>query len=231
MECLRTTRGLLSRYVDGNVPPPERERIERHLAACDSCADAAGEYRYLRNSLRELPRLSPSARLQTELRVLASREQSRRMSRLTLLQKWNTWRDRTALLLNNLMRPLMLPVAGGLGTAVILFGMLVPDFTVEFHPVRNDVPTVLFTQASVKESIPTVISESEVVLMLQVDESGRMIDYRVVTGQHLLQNDSVRRRLETTLLFTQFTPATSFGQPTAGQIRVSFRTNRIEVRG
>jgi hypothetical protein len=33
------------------------------------------------------------------------------------------------------------------------------------------------------------------------------------------------------LLFTQFQPATTFGQPTSGWVRVTFRRTQLEVRG
>jgi hypothetical protein len=33
------------------------------------------------------------------------------------------------------------------------------------------------------------------------------------------------------LLFTEFTPATSFGQPMSSKTRLWFRTSRIDVKG
>jgi hypothetical protein len=64
-----------------------------------------------------------------------------------------------------------------------------------------------------------------------VDEQGRMIDYAVVAGAGVLANAAVRRRLENMLLFTEFTPATSFGQPMTSKMRIWFRTSRIDVKG
>jgi hypothetical protein len=43
--------------------------------------------------------------------------------------------------------------------------------------------------------------------------------------------DQLRRSIENNLLFTTFQPATAFGLPIAGKIRISFRSSRIDVRG
>jgi hypothetical protein len=133
--------------------------------------------------------------------------------------------------INNLMRPLMLPVAGGFASACVLFSIFAPDFAF-VRSVQNDVPTpVLYTHASVSYSMPLAMSGSEIVVDIHVDGSGRMTDYRVVSGQSLLRDHELRRRLESTLLVTQFNPATSFGQPVYGKIRVRLVRNEIEVKG
>ena len=109
--------------------------------------------------------------------------------------------------------------------------MLAPDFAF-VRSVQNDVPTpVLYTQASVSYSVPLAISESEIVLDVHVNTSGRMTDYDVVRGQSLLRDSETRRRLESALLVTQFNPATSFGQPVHGKIRVRLVRDEIEVKG
>jgi hypothetical protein len=233
----------LSRYVDDMASPEEARIIERHLDACNTCSDRVADYRQVRAAMKSMPQVVPSQHLVTRLQVLASREQARRVSRMTFAQKWESWRDRIALSLNNLLRPLAVPVAGGFVSACLLFGMLVPDLTSEFHPVQNDVPAPqIYTEASVNASMldsdringllmPIAINESEIVLDVHLDDQGRMTEYRVVSGQALLRNDLVRRRLESTLLVTQFNPATSFGQPTFGKIRVRLVRNEIDVRG
>ena len=231
MECMNTNRGL-SRYVDGLSSPAERKTIERHLSRCRPCNDRAADFRHVRSALRDLPRLTPSDHLQTRLRVLASRDRVRRVTRLTFAQKWTGFRDRTRLMLHNLMRPLMLPVFGGFASACILFGLLVPDIGREVHPISNDVPApVLFTQASVNYLVPMSISDSEIELDVHVDDSGRMVDYQVLKGQNVLRDDLMRRRLESSLLITQFVPATTFGQPTPGRVRVRVVRDEIDVKG
>jgi len=173
--------------------------------------------------LRSLrPRVPPPG-LTTSLRVLASREQQRRAG--------SDWRDRVRLFGSNLMRPLALPLAGGVFSTVVLFSMwLVPTY-----PMRGastfDVPTVLTTQATIKGTGPVGTTAGDVIVELTIDGQGRMVDYRIVSGRNELTSDAVRRSLENTLLFIEFTPATAFGQPTPGKVRLSLRSSYIDVKG
>ena len=45
----------LSTYVDGQLEPPARDRLEAHIETCSPCRDALGELRALRSALQELP--------------------------------------------------------------------------------------------------------------------------------------------------------------------------------
>ncbi len=69
------------------------------------------------------------------------------------------------------------------------------------------------------------------VVDVNVDGQGRMIDYVVVSGAGSLKNDVLRRSLENTLLFTEFDPATSFGVPMNGKVRLVLRSSSIDVKG
>jgi len=178
--------------------------------------------------LRGLRPLVPPPMLSTSLRVLASRELSRRSGK--------AWLDRLRLFTDNLARPLALPFAGGVFSAVILFSMwLVPTY-----PMRAasgvDVPTGLTTEATVKGTGPIGTTGEDLVVDVTIDGGGRMVDYAIVqfnnvTGRNVLNSAALRRNLENMLLFTEFTPATSFGQPTAGKIRLYLDSSYIDVRG
>ena len=43
----------LSAYLDGELGPEERDRIEAHLRGCDGCARFGGEFRATVRALRE----------------------------------------------------------------------------------------------------------------------------------------------------------------------------------
>ena len=182
-------------------------------------------------ALRSLPAREPQPELQTSLRVIASRERQRRLARRSLGSTIGLWRDRFELFSDNFLRSVALPAVGGLASAVVLFSMcVVPAYPLRAH-TTVDVPTVLTTEVAVKGMAPFFGGGDDVVVDVTVDEQGRMIDYAVVAGATALANASLRRRLENVLLFTEFTPATSFGQPMSSKTRLWFRTSRIDVKG
>jgi hypothetical protein len=169
------------------------------------------------------------------LRVLASREHARRMSRRNFAARVESFRDRMQHVWDNFLSPLALPFTGGVATAIILFSMLVPAYPLKSVSAAGvaavDVPTMLTTGVEVRGTSPFVTSADEVVVDVWVDDQGRMFDYAIVAGASVLANSQLRRRLENMLLFTQFTPATEFGQPTASKVRLRLGSSRIDVRG
>ena len=179
--------------------------------------------------LRSLPaRVSPPG-LTTRLRVLASREFQRRHQ--TAWDRWMLWLGRVGLVGGNMMRPLALPFAGGLFSAVALFTtFLVPNYPLRPEP-GYDVPTMLTTEAFIKNTAPIGAAGGDVVVDVSIDEQGRMVDYIVISGAAILTDAAFRRRLENTLMFTEFVPATSFGVPTSSRIRLSLNSSSVEVKG
>lgn len=179
-------------------------------------------------ALQELPRHTPPGSLSGSLRVLASRERDR-----ILRGPKQALTDRVHLFFDNLMRPLALPFAGGVFSAVVLFSMWV----IPTYPLRGsstaDVPTTLYTQAAVKQTGP-VAATGDVMVDVTVeplpDGTGRMVDYRILSG-NVANNEALRRSIETFLIFTVFQPATALGQPVLGTIRLSLQSSQIDVRG
>lgn len=175
--------------------------------------------------LRQLPARMPPSGLRTSLRVLASRERQR------LLSSRISWRDRFNLSFTNLMRPLALPLAGGIFSTVALFSICLGPM----YPVRaddsSDIPTGLTTAATVKSTAPLAGSCGDVVVDVIVDEAGRMVDYKVVSGFNVLTSAQIRRSLENRLIFTTFEPVTQFGHATSGKLRLYFRNSEVDVKG
>jgi hypothetical protein len=173
----------------------------------------------------------PPAKLQMQLRVIGSREAARRRARASWLQWWNTSRSDLRLFMNNLMRPLAIPTAGGFVAALLLFGALAPSFNVRGASVsaNNDVPTVLYSEPSVKSYLPLGFEDHDIVVELTIDGNGRMIDYSIAGSG--IASPALKRSIENNLLFTLFTPATSFGQPMSGKVRLWFRSSSIDVKG
>src|SRR5215471_12917085 len=185
----------------------------------------------LSRALRSLPGHVPPPELRTRLRVKASKERQRMLNRQTLRQRWTLVEDWIHLNVENVMRPMALPFAGGVFSAVVLFSMWV----VPTYPVRAsstyDIPTMLSTEAEIKGANPVSAANGDIVIDVTVDDQGKMIDYKIVSGERLVQEQGLRRRLENMLLFTEFVPATSFGRPTAARMRLSLHAFRVDVKG
>lgn len=228
MECASVKRRV-SAYLDDAVSSDERRLLKRHLNVCRECALESERYAQLREKLRSLPKCVPPADLTTRLRVVASKV---RMESLGGASPWRRWWDRVELSLRNLMRPLALPAAGGLCSAVFLFSTFVPMFDSTFAlSASGDVPTMLTTQPMLKFMAPVAFANSsDAVVDLQLDDQGQIVDFTIVSAPGG-QSETLRRNIENSLVFTEFWPATTFGRGVAGTIRISFRNTRIDVRG
>ena len=188
--------------------------------------------RALRVAIKGLRKTAPPPGLTTHLRILASRERHRASERRSLAVFWRAWVDRTRLSVHNMMQPFAVPLAGGVFSAIALFSMWVaPAYPVLAHG-GIDVPTNLSTSAAVKFISPVAMSSNaDIVVDILIDGQGRMVEYTVVSG---MLDASSRRSLENMLMFTEFIPATAFGQPGAGRMRLwlnSSRIDRIDVKG
>jgi hypothetical protein len=131
-----------------------------------------------------------------------------------------------------MMRPLALPLAGGLVSAVILFALVVPSF---FAPHRvthiADVPTMLSTEPIFVGMGPFGFSGDEVVVDLTLDSQGRFVEYSIPSGQAWVKDPGARRSVENALLFTRFSPGTTFGRAASSKVRITLRRSFIDVRG
>jgi len=227
MSC-EALRNSLSEYLDDRLAGEEWTRVARHLAECRECEARFRDLSGLRDELRSMAPAAVPSRLRTQLQVLASRERARWNATRTLPVALRYWSVNIKLAIDNLMRPLAVPLAGGLASALLLFGLLVP--TLGFKPVvmMNDVPTRFYTAATLIEAAPTSIHEDEAVVAVLVDARGQAMDYSVQQGQ---VSPQMQADLTQLMVFSRFTPATWFGQPTIGKVLVSFRRINYVVRG
>ena len=186
----------------------------------------------IESALHALPRRMPPSDLSTRLRVLASRERTRRSIYASLQSAASHYRTQAWLLFENLAKPFAIPTVGGLTAAVVLFSVAAVNYPAAVHANDLDVPTVLYTEASFKNMGLFPLDTEEVVIDLTIDESGRVLDYVFVDGGVPIQNDKqLKNKIDAALLFAEFVPATSFGQPIPGKVRLSFRRGHIDVRG
>jgi hypothetical protein len=190
----------------------------------------------LAHSLPTMSRRTVPPELNVRLRVLASRECQRQAAGRSVTARVRHACGRVQRLWNELVQPLLIPVTGGVASAVVLFSMcVVPAYPLRARTIDNvppfDVPTTLTTLAEVRGTSPFVTSADEVIVDVWVDGQGRMFDYAIVAGASVIASNELRRRLENMLLFTQFTPATEFGMPTASKLRLRLGSSQVDVRG
>jgi hypothetical protein len=230
MNC-QTVRGTISEYLGSRMPESEFAAVRKHLADCPECASSAETISLLRDALKSAPRYTAPANLSMNLRVIASRELARQASRETWQARVADWRGSLRLWVDNMMRPFAIPFAGGLASAFVLFGMLAPTFARVYSPTA-DVPPGWYTGASLDTLGPFGLADDTVILDVTIDDQGRMVDYAVPGGQPgPWKDEALRRMIVNSLLFTRFTPANFFGQPTYGKVRVTLRRSQVDVRG
>lgn len=226
--CRRLSR-LLSAYVDGVLPNADRREVSVHIRDCDSCRRRHQQLEQARSLLKRLPRHAPPSHLSEKLLGMAATESARRRANLSRVNPIRYAWQAASVRLENLMRPLAIPFAGGMVSAMVLFSMLVPTYpVVAARTMLEDVPTVLYQEPTVKSVAPFAFADQEFLVEVTIDEQGQVIDYKLPQGT---ESEELKREIENTLLFARFTPALAFGQPTAGKVRLSFRRSFIDVKG
>src|ERR1700678_276788 len=223
MSC-ENVQPLISSRVDRRVAATQREEALAHLDTCRACSAEYESMRIQRAALRSLAAPPAPAMLEARLRVLASHERARQLVRINWVARAQHWRGLAALRLGNLMRPVALPVAGGLVSALLMFAALIPSVTYA-HFSTIEPPSPVFTDPDGQlvgegefpklERATGPSQNGKVVLLLSIDDQGRVTDWAVMQGV-------ITPEVRNLILFSKFTPAKLFGKPTWGTVRVVF---------
>ena len=234
MSC-ENVQERISLLLDCNLPATEREYVLAHLDACGKCGERFESMQSMRASLRDMAQPRVPATLATQLRVLASHERARRLSRKNLSTRVAHWMTATRLAFDNMMRPFAVPVTGGLMSSLVMFSLLVPSLS--FPHNHSYEPPLAVAETDVQWGDPdgkivgatadharllpgsAVIYGNEVSLTLLIDERGRVQDYYLSGGE-------LTEEMTSLILLSQFTPATVNGQPTWGLKQVVFSGGR-----
>jgi hypothetical protein len=212
MKC-NQSQALFSSYLDGAVSGVEMHEVSEHLRDCATCRD---EYRMLESTrvlVSSLGSRQAPPDLAFKIRIALSSERS---------HGWRQFLEGQMVRWQHGFRTFMLPATAGVVTAIFFFGALM-GFLVA-PPVSasaDDVPTVLYTPP-VLESPPPIIElnlDSPIMIETDVDASGRVQNYRVISGRDDAQ---IHEELNRALLMIVFTPAQSFGRPVPGKVVFSF---------
>ena len=215
-EFCQEIRGHFSDYLDGVCSRDTLRSLRYHLSYCSACKEELQRWQAMQADLRALPRRRAPQKYALKLRVSLSQELHRNLL------------GRLRVHLENALRPVLLPASAGVVlTAIICFGLIM-EWRVT--PAANipDVPIQLVTPPRVQTLAPLDFNTGDqgVVLVTHIDAEGRVMDYKILSGQH---SPELTYRLDRLMYFSQFHPATMFGRPTGGQVVLSLR--RITVRG
>lgn len=215
---------LIDRQLQAGVAVETREEAMAHLAACRPCAVEFEGAQWQRVALRSLATPAVPAKLSANLRVIASHERSRQLTRITWSARLEALRDQLTLQFENMMKPVALPIAGGLISALLMFGVLIPS--VSYARIKTiEPPSPVFTEPDGQvvgegefprlESATLPSASGKVVVLLIIDDHGRVRGYHVTQG-------AMTPEVQNFILFSLFTPATMFGQPTWGEVQAVF---------
>jgi hypothetical protein len=240
MKCI-TVRTKLAGYLDDGLTsrtsPAERVQIGEHLNACAPCRAELQRFRKLSVLLSRVPKALPPADLAVRIKVAASQVQ--------VSQGWSAWfqrlKDRADLIIDHVFRPLTVPATGGVFSAVVVFALvmqlMIPGITVQAVP--NDVPLTILRPAelvslseypqafSAEQHEPELSLPQGLQVYVTVDDRGQMSDYEILSGP---ASPELRHQLDQILLFSRFTPMTSFGRAISGG-HVILNFNAVRVRG
>ena len=232
MDCVQV-QWMLSAFLDNRVIEPERRALIQHMEKCAPCSARHRELVAIQRTLAAAPLRAVDRRLALNLRVMASREAARRRRQVDFQTRVRDLFERAIFSINTLMKPLALPAAGGVATAVLLFLAVMTNFQGLYSvPQPNDLPTALATEAwPMKQTALLSRVPDEITVEVLVDGQGRIIDYTVPAGASGVTREQLRRAIGNSLPFIQFHPATSFGQPTSGWVSVTLRRTQLDVEG
>jgi hypothetical protein len=232
---------LISPLIDRQIPAGERETVLAHLKSCRQCGAHFEAIQNLRSAMGEMNRAPMPADLSSSLRVMASHERARQVSRASVSSRVRYWTDRAQLWFDNLMRPVAVPFAGGLLSAVVLFSALVPSLTIQHEFADSGLyNTDPYGQVVVLDSTGAYASGGSAdlprieptyaenpddanVVWLAINENGKVQDYKVAKGR--LTSD-----MQNIIMISKFSPATFLGLPTPGLIKMVQRSSRRSLR-
>jgi hypothetical protein len=219
MRCTEA-RPLFSSYLDGAVKSAQMHRISEHLNGCMDCRSEYLLMENIRAALGTLERVQAPPDLPVKIRIAIASARSRKRRDIA---------GALAVRFQNACNAFIFPATAGLVTAVIFFAILIGFFVPARVAADDDVPTMLYTPPRLEMlgySDSDLNLDSPVVVETLVDASGRVENFRIISGP---DDEQIRMQLNRALLFTVFAPAQSFGRAVPGRAVISF--SHIQVRG
>jgi len=210
--CLEIRRQF-SEYVDPEgCERATRQSVQYHLQNCGACEREWDRFRLMQADLRSLPRHRMSRFAELRLEVALSR--ARHADRLAGLR----------VKFENVFRPLLLPASGAVLAGLLCLGLTM-DWLIVPPAARPDDASA--TPAHIESLVPVDFNTGDngLWVVTHVNSDGRVVDYKVVSGN---ASPEVKSQLDRLMYFSVFQPATRRGRPTDAQVVLALR--RITVR-
>src|SRR5277367_6049650 len=117
MNC-ESVRRLVSELRKEEMPWQERQAVLSHLPQCSECDLYSKDLAYVRSALRQMPQVAVPHSLTSRLMITASYDRERRQGAGEFSSPGQRWLTRARLSMQDLMKPLAVPAAGGLLSSI-----------------------------------------------------------------------------------------------------------------
>lgn len=211
----KAVRPNLWDYAAQIMTADENHAIDTHLDSCRDCDRSLADVSSLRTGFRHLPVPAMPPLMGTKLRVIASRERSRRLLRLDP----KAWlRDKMVsarMAFDHFLRPVAFPATGGLLASCLCFSLIAHTLQLRPYSGDNDMPIGLFTEMTIDNVSPFSFSGKDVTVQVTVDADGTVINYAMLPGSKPTPEEF--ESIGSLLLYSTFTPAMRGGQPVSSK--------------
>lgn len=213
---------LMSPFIDSMAAPAEVEQLQMHLSTCEPCQRQLQSFISIRGLLARTEQPSIPGDFVLDTRVKLSQE------------RHSNYAERLENRISDILKPIAIPAIAGVSLTMLFFGVLlgamISNTTVMTHdPVSTpDVPVSGLYYRPVRTTNLTMIRfagsddlkfEEPLMIETHVGDTGRVLEYRIISGQ---ETPEVKRFVREQLSLAMFTPATAFGRPVDSKIILSF---------
>jgi hypothetical protein len=236
MSC-ENVQKRISLLLDRQLDADERDSVLAHLGECRTCAGELAAIQDLRSSMRAMANPSVPPALTARLRVAASHHRASTARRRDMRARFQHLGMRIRLAFDNMMRPVAVPLAGGLFSSFACFFFLIPSLSFQhnygieppiFGPPAPEIVAGFTDPDGSIEGVKNaklewgsaLVTQDEVSLTMLVDPSGQVQDWKVYGS------DELTPEMKDVILFSKFIPATSSGQPAWGLKQLVFAGKR-----
>lgn len=230
MSC-ENAQKQISLLLDRRLPAGERENVLAHLETCRACASDFAYLQDVRATMREMATSPVPPELTSRLRVAASHHRAAVERRRDAHARLEHIGMRIRLAFDHMMRPVAVPLAGGLFSSFACFFFLLPSLSFQHNyglepPIFRPEPSIVagFTDpdgsiVGVKNAKlewgSSLVTQDEVSLTVLVDPNGQVQDWNVY-------GSDLTPEMKDLILFSKFIPATVSGQPAWGLKQLVF---------